>query len=144
MQAWRFWRGQDLATRRRGGEKETSEEHMLSFYRGMCPCAERVCVRVAHSDRSSLAGPRASSRTSGTWFFPAGSCGVFFAGQKEMTMAMSRQNQSVAVFYNKQEQFEGETYYFLTSSYNWFNTPVTRNTHFFLPGKKSLGTNLFG
>jgi len=31
--------------------------------------------------------------------FPAGHCGVFFGGHEEMTIAMSKQNQFVAVFY---------------------------------------------
>jgi len=42
--------------------------------------------------------------------FPAGRCGSFFTDQEEMTMAMSRQNQFVAVFYSSVERcFRGTT-----------------------------------
>jgi len=62
MEEWRFRQGRDPAARPRGGEKESSEEHVLSFYRGICPCA--ICaVRAIHAaclDKSSLAVMRPS------------------------------------------------------------------------------------
>jgi len=85
------------AARSRARERESSKEHVLPF----CACAEHVRVhavpamRAAHLDKSALACPQASLCKR----FPAGHCGSFFRGQEETTMAMSRQNQFVAVFY---------------------------------------------
>jgi len=58
--------------RRRGGEqeRESSEEHMLPFYRGICACAEHVHVRAiramhaARLDKSALAHPHITLCTS--------------------------------------------------------------------------------
>jgi len=55
---------------RRGGEQEGSEEHVLPFYRGICACAEHVCIhavpamRAARLDKSVLARPRTTLCTS--------------------------------------------------------------------------------
>jgi len=89
------------AARRRA--RESSEEHVLPFYRAICPCAEHVCVRAVRAiraaclDKSSLAGPCATLCASA---FLQVVVVVFFGGQEEATMAMSRQNQLVAVFYS--------------------------------------------
>jgi len=76
---------------------------VLPFYRGICACTEHVhisavpAICAARLDKSALVSPLANSACKR---FPAGHCGVFFRGQEEMTMAMSRRNQFVAVFYN--------------------------------------------
>ena len=51
---------------RRREERESTQEHVLPFYRGICACAEHVCVRAVHAlraarlDKSTLARPRAT------------------------------------------------------------------------------------
>jgi len=51
------------AARRRARAREGSEEHVLPFYRGICTCAEHVCIRAvramraARLDKSALASP---------------------------------------------------------------------------------------
>jgi len=101
MQAWRFWQGQSLVARQRGGEQDSSEAHVLSFCRGICPCAVRAvhAIHAARLDKSSLAGPLASPCTSA--FLQA--VVAVFGGQEEMTTAMSRRKQFVAVFYTSIE-----------------------------------------
>ena len=66
VQAWRPRRGRRAAARWRGGEQEGGKEHVLPFYRGICTCAEHVCVRAvpamraAYLDKSILARPCAT------------------------------------------------------------------------------------
>jgi len=58
------------AARRRARDKESSEEHVLLFYRGICACAEHVpicafpAIRAVRLDKSALASPRATLCTS--------------------------------------------------------------------------------
>jgi len=90
----------------RGGEqeRESSQEHVLPFYRGICACAEHVHIRVvramcaARLGKSALARPGAAVCASA---FLQVLVAVFFRGQEETTMAMSRQNQFVVVFYRR-------------------------------------------
>jgi len=65
VQAWRPQRGRGLAAMWRAREQEGSEEHVLSFYRGICSCtvhAVRV-IRAARLDKSSFASPHTSPCT---------------------------------------------------------------------------------
>jgi len=95
VQAWRP---------RRGGEqeRESSQEHVLPFYRGICACTEHVhiravqAMRAARLGKSALARPGAAVCTSALLQVVVA---VFSRGQEETTMAMSRQNQFVVVFY---------------------------------------------
>jgi len=62
VQVWRPQQEQSPAVRRRGGEqeRESSEDHVLPFYRGICACTEHVrtcAVCAARLDKSALACP---------------------------------------------------------------------------------------
>jgi len=90
--------GMEVLARTRSGSKEARRRaRRMPFYRGICPCTERVRVGAvramcaAHLDKTPLAGPHA---------FLQVAVEVFFGGQEETTMAMLRQNQFVAVFYS--------------------------------------------
>jgi len=94
------------AARRRARGQEGGEEHVLPFYRGICECAEHFCIRAvpamraARLDKSVFARPWATLCASAVlscrslWQLPS-------RGQQEMAIAMSRQNQFVAVFYTE-------------------------------------------
>jgi len=61
-QACMFQQGHSTAARWQGGKQEGSEEHVLSFYRGICPCAISPvrAIHAARLDKSTLASLRAS------------------------------------------------------------------------------------
>ena len=96
VQAWKPWRGRSPAARRQGEqERESSEEHVLPFYRVMCACAEyvRVCPRTCSSCHACcpLRQVRScpSTRYSVRKRFPAGRCGSFFRGNVETKLVHS-------------------------------------------------------
>jgi len=71
----------------------------LSLYAGAEVPARGGSRRKATRRKMLKTGSCAGLHASAMWFFPEGCCGSFFRGQEEVTTAMSRQNQFVAVFY---------------------------------------------
>ena len=94
-------RGWGQAARRWVREQESSKEHVLLFYSGICPCSEHVHIRAvraicaAHLDKSCLAGPRATPRASA---FLQVIVAVFSEVWKRRQW-QCRDNQFVVVFY---------------------------------------------